>query len=53
MTFTSWVIRLGSIFWISLTPRRIPGKKRNKNSPLQISQKSFDPGNDQKAILGT
>lgn len=53
-----WIIWIGIIFWIFVTPYEIPGERRRENSPLGILQKRYAGGSitkeeyeEHKAIL--
>ncbi|MBC7628728.1 MAG: SHOCT domain-containing protein [Ferruginibacter sp.] len=60
MHFIWWIIWMGLIFWIFLTPWSIPGERRKKDTPLDILKKRFASGEitneqykEQKKILET
>jgi putative membrane protein len=44
MQFIWWIIWMGLIFWIFLTPWSIPGERRKKDAPLDILKKRFASG---------
>ncbi len=44
MNLIWWIIWMGVIFWIFLTPWSIPGERRKKDAPLDILQKRFATG---------
>ncbi len=44
MNLIWWIIWMGLIFWIFLTPWSIPGERRKKDTPLDILQKRFATG---------
>ncbi|MEO8820652.1 MAG: SHOCT domain-containing protein [Ginsengibacter sp.] len=60
MHFIWWIIWMGLLFWIFLTPWSVPGERRQKDSPLDILQKRFAAGEitkeqylDHKKLLET
>ena len=44
MNLIWWIIWMGLLFWIFLTPWGVPGERRQKDSPLDILQKRFASG---------
>ncbi len=41
MHFIWWIIWMGLLIWIFLTPWSLPGERRQKDAPLDILQKRF------------
>jgi putative membrane protein len=39
-----WILWMGLLFWIFLTPWSVPGERRRKDDPLDILKKRFAAG---------